>query len=41
MVFGDARVGDMRTIADWTGGAMFDARSSSLPEVFREIRGYQ
>ncbi|KPM51780.1 von Willebrand factor A [Frankia sp. R43] len=41
VVFGDARVDEMRTIADWTGGAMFDARTSSLSEAFREIRGYQ
>ncbi|WP_018502482.1 vWA domain-containing protein [Parafrankia discariae] len=41
VVFGDARVEEMRDIAEWTGGEMFDARSSSLPEAFREIRGYQ
>ncbi|CAI7976706.1 VWA domain-containing protein [Frankia sp. Hr75.2] len=41
VVFGDARVEEMRDIAQWTGGEMFDARSSSLPEAFREIRGYQ
>ncbi|MEX5637648.1 substrate-binding domain-containing protein [Parafrankia sp. FMc2] len=41
VVFGDAQIDEMRAIADETGGAMFDARSSSLSEAFREIRGYQ
>ena len=28
-------------VADATGGKVFDSRSTSLSEVFKEIRGYQ
>jgi Ca-activated chloride channel family protein len=31
----------MSKVAALTGGAVFDARSTPLSEVFKEIRGYQ
>lgn len=31
----------MEKIADLTGGRMFDAKSESLNQIFKEIRGYQ
>lgn len=31
----------MEKLAKLTGGKAFDARSATLTEVFKEIRGYQ
>ncbi len=41
VIFGEARPDDLRSIATDTGGAAFDARASSLADVFKDIRGYQ
>jgi Ca-activated chloride channel family protein len=41
VLFGDSDTGEMRKIATLTGGAVFDARSTSLSGAFKEIRGYQ
>jgi len=41
ILFGEANVPQMRELAEWTGGRSFDARTASLPAVFKEIRGYQ
>ncbi len=41
VIFGEARPDDLRSIATDTGGATFDARTSSLTDVFKDIRGYQ
>ncbi|KPM54725.1 von Willebrand factor A [Frankia sp. R43] len=41
VLFGDADPDALRQIADVTGGTVFDAGSTSLPDVFKEIRGYQ
>lgn len=41
IVFGDADAGEMNQLADATGGRAFDAKSKSLAQVFKEIRGYQ
>ncbi|MFG1689680.1 VWA domain-containing protein [Nonomuraea sp. NPDC049269] len=41
VLFGESDVEEMRKIATLTGGAVFDARSSSLSSAFKEIRGYQ
>jgi Ca-activated chloride channel family protein len=41
ILFGEAKVNDMQTIADLTGGRLFDARSTPLQDIFKEIRGYQ
>lgn len=41
VIFGDSPEGEMKEIAQATGGKVFDARKSSLSDVFREIRGYQ
>ncbi len=41
ILFGEADVKDMQSIADLTGGRLFDARSTPLNEIFKEIRGYQ
>jgi Ca-activated chloride channel homolog len=41
VLFGDASAEELTRIADATGGKVFDARSSSLSEIFKEIRGYQ
>jgi Ca-activated chloride channel homolog len=40
-MFGDADMDEMKSLADLTGGRVFDATSSSLSAVFKEIRGYQ
>jgi Ca-activated chloride channel family protein len=39
--FGDADLSVLRRISDETGGALFDARTGSLSDVFKDIRGYQ
>jgi Ca-activated chloride channel family protein len=41
ILFGDASPAALQKIADTTGGKLFDARSASLSEIFKEIRGYQ
>ena len=41
ILFGDASSDALQQIADETGGKLFDARSASLSEIFKEIRGYQ
>jgi Ca-activated chloride channel homolog len=41
VVFGDANKDDMQSIADLTGGKLFDATSDSLGAIFKQIRGYQ
>lgn len=41
IIFGEADARDMQAVATLTGGRAFDARKSSLAQVFKEIRGYQ
>lgn len=41
VLFGESVVAEMDEVARVTGGKVFDGRSGSLPEVFKEIRGYQ
>ncbi len=41
VVFGDADQTELEHVAELTGGRVFDARSASLTEIFKEIRGYQ
>ncbi|MEV0970894.1 substrate-binding and vWA domain-containing protein [Microtetraspora glauca] len=41
VLFGESDVEEMREVAALTGGAVFDARSTSLSSAFKEIRGYQ
>ncbi|MFG1703199.1 substrate-binding domain-containing protein [Nonomuraea sp. M3C6] len=41
VLFGESDVAEMRKVAELTGGAVFDARKTSLSGVFKEIRGYQ
>ncbi len=41
IMFGDADSEEMKSLAELTGGRVFDATSSSLSAVFKEIRGYQ
>jgi Ca-activated chloride channel family protein len=41
VLFGEANPKELQSIADVTGGKVFDARSAGLASVFKEIRGYQ
>ncbi|MBN1584286.1 MAG: VWA domain-containing protein [Anaerolineae bacterium] len=41
ILFGQAEKSAMETIANETGGRMFDAKSESLSLIFKQIRGYQ
>jgi Ca-activated chloride channel family protein len=41
ILFGDAQVDAMQSIADLTGGRVFDAKGGSLESIFKQIRGYQ
>ncbi len=41
IVFGDANSEEMKSLAELTGGRVFDSTSSGLSAVFKEIRGYQ
>ena len=41
ILFGDANTAAMQDIADRTGGRLFDAKSQSLADIFKQIRGYQ
>ncbi|ORT46661.1 VWA domain-containing protein [Frankia sp. KB5] len=41
IAFGEADPAALRDISADTGGAVFDARTSSLADAFKDIRGYQ
>jgi Ca-activated chloride channel family protein len=41
VIFGEASPQALNDVASLTGGRTFDARTASLPVVFKEIRGYQ
>ena len=41
VLFGDGSKDAMTAIATETGGTLFDATSSSLETIFKQIRGYQ
>ena len=41
VLFGDGSKDAMSSIAALTGGALFDATSTSLETIFKQIRGYQ
>jgi len=41
ILFGEGNAGDLRELAELTGGRLFDSRSMALVSVFKEIRGYQ
>ena len=41
ILFGEGRLEELDDLATLTGGRMFDSRSTALPVVFKEIRGYQ
>lgn len=41
ILFGEANAKTLQSIADLTGGRMFDANKDPLPFIFKEIRGYQ
>jgi Ca-activated chloride channel homolog len=41
VIFGEASPAALNAVASLTGGRTFDARTASLPIVFKEIRGYQ
>jgi Ca-activated chloride channel family protein len=41
VIFGEASPQALNDVANLTGGRTFDARTASLPVVFKEIRGYQ
>lgn len=41
ILFGEGSSSELSSVADMTGGRLFDSRSKSLAAVFREIRGYQ
>jgi Ca-activated chloride channel family protein len=41
ILFGEGNVRELKELADLTGGRLFDSRSTALPVVFKEIRGYQ
>jgi Ca-activated chloride channel family protein len=41
VLFGDANKSDMTEIATLTGGSVFDATTTSLQTIFKQIRGYQ
>jgi Ca-activated chloride channel family protein len=41
VLFGEANPKALSDIANATGGQVFDARTSNLNDVFKEIRGYQ
>jgi Ca-activated chloride channel family protein len=40
-MFGEGDRDEMKNLGDLTGGKSFDAKNSSLTEIFKEIRGYQ
>ena len=41
VLLGESDAAELEELAGLTGGRVFDARSTSLDEAFREIRGYQ
>ncbi|GAA1443556.1 VWA domain-containing protein [Nocardiopsis tropica] len=41
VLFGDSDESEMSSVAEVTGGRVFDAREQDLEQIFREIRGYQ
>ncbi|HKA02841.1 MAG TPA: substrate-binding and VWA domain-containing protein [Acidimicrobiales bacterium] len=41
VLFGDANPKELQRVASASGGQVFDARTTSLDAVFKEIRGYQ
>ncbi len=41
VLFGDGNAGELKALAELTGGRMFDSRKTSLPIMFKGIRGYQ
>lgn len=41
VLFGEADSEEMQAVADVTGGRLFDAKSESLADIFKQIRGYQ
>ncbi|MDP2787409.1 MAG: VWA domain-containing protein [Pseudomonadota bacterium] len=41
VLFGDSDPAEMKTLAELTGGHMFDSRKTSLSRMFKSIRGYQ
>jgi Ca-activated chloride channel family protein len=41
VLFGEANPEELQTVAESTGGKVFDAREANLSSVFKEIRGYQ
>ncbi|WP_345148010.1 hypothetical protein [Nonomuraea rubra] len=41
VLFGESDAEEMRRVAELTGGAVFDARETSLTSAFKEIRGFQ
>jgi Ca-activated chloride channel family protein len=41
VLFGDAQKSAMSSIATLTGGSVFDATTTSLQTIFKQIRGYQ
>jgi Ca-activated chloride channel family protein len=41
ILFGEANPDELQQVATATGGKVFDSRSTSLSDAFKEIRGYQ
>ena len=41
ILFGEGSPAELNSIADLTGGRVFDSKTKSLAAVFKEIRGYQ
>lgn len=41
ILFGDSSIKEMESIAEVTGGRVFDAQSTPLNTIFKQIRGYQ
>ena len=41
ILFGEADQGSLETVAEETGGRLFDGRGEDLSAVFKQIRGYQ
>ena len=39
--FGESDRAALQTLADLTGGRLFDATGTSLNTIFKQIRGYQ
>ncbi len=41
VIFGEASPAELTKVADTTGGTVFDGRTASLSQVFKDISGYQ